>query len=120
MFFFLRLSHILPILLWLTHLCLLFFKIHIKFIDNYLDDLVVLPIILGISTIIQQKFITNNSFTVNYKTIIYSWLYFCIVFECIIPRFNRHFTTDWFDCIAYGIGALYFVCFQNKPIKPKI
>lgn len=98
---------------------MLFFKIHIKLVDNYLDDLVIIPIVLGMAIMIQQKFITNYLFTVNYKTVIYSWLYFCIIFEYIIPKFNHHFTSDWFDCLAYGIGALYFMYFQNKPIIPK-
>jgi hypothetical protein len=108
---------ILPIFLWFLHLALVIKNINILIFNSYLDDLLVLPIILGVSLVIQQNLIANKSFTFNIKTLVYCWLYFSITFEIIVPIFNKHFTADWKDSIAYAIGGIYFYIFQNKPTK---
>jgi hypothetical protein len=103
------------ILLWMIHSILLAAKIHVSFFDNYLDDLTLLPIILGIALIIQRKKISkNNEYKFNRVLILFAWLYFCIMFELVIPHLSKSFTADWLDCIAYGLGAYYFDKLINK------
>jgi len=106
---------VIPLFLGISHQILVINYINIEWLDCYLDDLVVLPILLGISLIVQQNFITNYSFIINFKTIVFCILYFSFAFEVVIPIFNQHYTSDWKDCMAYTIGGLYFYFFQNKP-----
>lgn len=99
----------LTLIAWANHLLLRIFKIRVKFLDNYMDDLVLLPIILGIALIVNRKFISkNNDAKFNNVLIIFAWVYFCVMFELILPNFSKSFTADWIDCVAYGIGAFYF------------
>jgi hypothetical protein len=106
---------VIPLFLWFAHQILVISLINIKWLDCYLDDLVVLPILLGISLIIQQNFISNYSFIFHLKTIVFCIFYFSLAFEVIIPIFNQHYTSDWKDSVAYAIGGFYFYFFQNKP-----
>lgn len=104
--------------LFIIHLVLLYANIHLRIIDNYLDDILLLPIVLGIALFIQRKWIAkSNQFVFGKIIIVAAWLYFCIMFEAVIPPFNTSFTADWLDCIAYGLGALYFYVLMNKPNK---
>jgi len=106
---------IIALILWLIHLILIFNNIHFKILDNYIDDIVLLPIILGVALILQRTFVAkNNGFVFNRKLVFFSCIYFCIVFEIIIPKKSPYFTADWLDCIAYSIGALYFQKLINK------
>lgn len=103
------------ILLWMIHSILLFAKINVHFFDNYLDDLTLLPIILGTALVIQRKrILKNNEYKFNRVLIVFTWLYFCIMFELVIPHLSMSFTADWLDCIAYGLGAIYFDKLINK------
>lgn len=103
------------LLLWMIHSILMAAKIHVRFFDNYLDDLTLLPIILGIALAIQRKRIAkNNDFKFNRILIVFAWLYFCIMFELVIPHLSKNFTADWLDCVAYGLGAFYFDKLINK------
>ena len=103
------------ILLWMIHSILLAANIHVPFFDNYLDDLILLPIILGIALIIQRKKISRNyEYKFNRVLIVFTWLYFWLMFELVIPNFSKSFTSDWLDCIAYGLGAYYFDQLINK------
>lgn len=115
MFKSINLYFFIPLFLWFTHQIFVLNQINIEWLDCYLDDFVILPILLGISLIIQQNFITNYSFIFHLKTIVFCILYFGLAFEVIIPIFNQHYTSDWKDCVAYAIGGLYFYFFQNKP-----
>jgi hypothetical protein len=106
---------IIAVIVWLIHLILIVSNLHFKFLDNYIDDFVLLPIILSVALILQRNFVTKNiHFVFNKKLVIFSCIYFCIVFELIIPSISPYFTKDWFDCIAYGVGALYFQKLINK------
>ena len=114
-------KHTLALLvLFITHMGLIYGNIHIAIIDNYLDDIILLPIVLGTALFIQRKWIAkNNQFVFGKIIIVAAWLYFCVMFEAVIPPFNIGFTADWLDCIAYGLGACYFYIFMNKPGKAK-
>lgn len=106
---------IIAILVWFIHLIILNQKINIHFFDNYLDDVLLIPIILGFALIIQRKVILKNeNFEFNKSTIFICWLYFSIAFELIIPKFTSNFTSDWYDLLAYAVGALYFQKLINK------
>ncbi|MES2725745.1 MAG: magnesium citrate secondary transporter [Bacteroidota bacterium] len=114
-------KHTLALLvLFIAHMLFIYGNIHIAIIDNYLDDILLLPIVLGTALFVQRKWIAkHNQFVFNRIIIIATWLYFCIMFEVVIPPFNKGFTADWLDCIAYGLGACYFYVFMNKtsPVK---
>ncbi|OYU96092.1 MAG: hypothetical protein CFE21_06690 [Bacteroidetes bacterium B1(2017)] len=83
------------------------------FISNYLDDILFLPIFLGITLLAQQKLI-QKEFTYSPFVIIVIWAIVAFVFELIIPVLSNKFTSDFFDVIAYGVGAIIFGLFLNQ------
>ena len=60
------------------------------------------------------KISKNNEYKFNRVLIVFAWLYFCLMFEVVIPHLSKSFTADWLDCIAYGLGAYYFDRLINK------
>lgn len=102
--------------IFIAHIILLYANVHISLIDNYLDDILLLPIVLGTALFIQRKWIAKqHQFVFNKVIIAAAWLYFCVMFEMVIPPLHKGFTADWLDCIAYGLGTCYFYVFMNKP-----
>jgi hypothetical protein len=101
--------------IWLFYKILHFYGLNLTLLDNYLDDVLLLPIVLCFALLIQRKLIAKNSnFRFHTFLIIFSVLYFCLMFEGIIPRFNKNYTADWLDCLAYAIGGFVFYQIQTK------
>jgi hypothetical protein len=86
----------------------------IYFISNYLDDILLIPIVLGFGIWVQQKFVLPT-FVFSKKQIISTWIAFSIIFEIIFPYFIKEFTSDLFDLFAYGLGGLIFYSLLNYP-----
>ncbi len=85
-------------------------------IHSYLDDLVVIPIVLGGILVIFRNLVFKSTVYTFPKARI--WIVvaiFAAYFELIIPRFNTGFTADIFDVLCYAIGGLYFQFLINKP-----
>jgi hypothetical protein len=87
------------------------------YFQSYADDLLFIPIIMGIGLLLQQRWIAPTTpYIYSNRTIIFVWVYCSIVFEILFPPFNSSFTADWFDSIAYACGALWFKVGINKPL----
>jgi hypothetical protein len=84
------------------------------FIRNYLDDLLLIPLLMGTSLLLQQKLISPK-FTYGFGYIFATWLFFSVAFELVAPIFFSSYTKDYCDILAYGFGAVFFYLFQNHP-----
>lgn len=103
------------ILLFLVHQFLQFvLKIKIPILDNYLDPLLLMPILLYLIQK-ERRFLLSNS---NYKLPVFQiFLYFIIVsFICewLLPILNENLYRDIWDVLMYGIGSVLFLIFQNS------
>lgn len=85
-------------------------KIFIPYVHAYLDDLLCMPIILGLCTqIIQWIHPAKQYYHLSRNHIIISILFFSIVIELIYPFvYPESYTGDLFDVVCYTIGGLLF------------
>lgn len=109
----------------LLFIILTFSLIVLKFLENfivftplyraYCYDVLAVPIIAFIALKIQQ-YLTYKNTKYRFKAIhiIFITLYVSLVFEFILPYFNNKYTQDYYDVVAYGVGALFFLAFMNK------
>lgn len=85
------------------------FYVAIEWIDNYLDDLVCMPIFLTL-----LLFERRHVFRID-PNYIFSWfeisvitLVFGVFYEAILPHYNTSFTSDNWDYLCYALGSLIF------------
>jgi hypothetical protein len=107
---------------WLVVLAFVFDKIiqstnySPKWVNNYLDDFLLIPIFLGSALMVQQA-IVFDQFSFKKGQIFAVWLVFSILFEFIFPKITSAYVADVWDILAYGLGAIYFKVFLNYPAK---
>ncbi|GGF71362.1 hypothetical protein SAMN05444281_1898 [Wenyingzhuangia marina] len=91
------------------------------FINNFLNDLLCLPIVLGIITRVIQFLKKDSEFKLPIGFIICLATYYSIYFEYYQPRVNNRYTSDWIDVLLYFIGGFsYFFISRYKTNKKSI
>jgi hypothetical protein len=88
-----------------------------RFIFSYLDDLVVMPIILTVALVLIRVLFQKPNFEFPKSYLFVAFVYFSIYFEWWIPQVNNAFTSDWMDIVCYGIGTLVY--FQSRKSASK-
>lgn len=82
-------------------------------IDNYLDDLLCMPILLG-GLLAEQKDLVNRNrlswWEIALCTLLVAWL-----FEMLLPGLYISYTSDAWDVVCYTVGALFFGLFLQSP-----
>ncbi len=86
------------------------------FLNSYVDDFLVVPMLLTFSLFLQQTWV-NPLFVYSKLFILSVIMYFGIVFEIVIPRFLSAYTSDKYDMITYFAGGIVFYFLQNMFIK---
>jgi hypothetical protein len=90
--------------------------IHIRFIDNYLDPILAMPILLFIFDW-ELEFFRNRP-KLNMSEIMASFIIFSVIFEGLFPYFSAKFTKDYWDVFAYLLGTtLYFLVRENEEMS---
>ncbi len=90
-------------------------------LDNYLDALLCMPILLGL-LLQERQFIIAKYFKSTFQKsyhfsileITLATIFFAIIFEEGFPKWSIYFTKDYWDYLAYLIGALLFHFFINE------
>lgn len=111
--------HILLLLIWLIFIAnqLLIQTGQATFwMRSYVDDVLVMPLILGTFLMILQ--IKKPLFTLPIRWTIISIIIFAIYFEWLLPNLSVQYTSDWKDILCYTVGGCFFVLIQNKKKKP--
>lgn len=86
-----------------------YFKLFIPIAHSYLDDLLAIPVILGITLQIYRKIHPKkDAFSFTKIQILVAIIYVSVVFEWFLPRFSTTYTSDIFDVICYFVGGFYF------------
>jgi hypothetical protein len=115
---FIRSYYLVYIAAWLMiHICTWLHVCPI-WLSNYADDVLFIPVIMGLALALQRRFLVHNVFFCfkwYYGLIVV--MYAFIVFELIFPQINPHFTRDVWDGAAYFSGYLLFQFTLNKPLK---
>lgn len=83
-------------------------------VSSYLDDLLAMPVILGLTLQVFQWIHPMKSkfrFTGIQTTV--GFLYVSLAFEGFLPFYSEVYTRDWIDIICYGLGTIIFYRFIN-------
>jgi len=103
------------ILFWINQILEKRFEIFIPFVHAYLDDLLAMPVILGISLIIFRIIHPLKSrFTFTKTQIIIGTAYISFLFEYLLPKWSPNYTSDPWDLACYAVGSLVFYKMINK------
>ncbi|MBK6263695.1 magnesium citrate secondary transporter [Marivirga sp. S37H4] len=86
------------------------YGVYIPFIHAYLDDLLCMPIVLGIATqILQWIHPAGNFYYLSKSHIAIAIVIFSVIFEGVLPITDpANFTSDFLDIGFYIVGALIF------------
>ncbi|MFC5271004.1 hypothetical protein [Adhaeribacter terreus] len=84
------------------------------FLNNYLNDLLCLPLVLGAAVFLQRNMVLRQAdYALTGWQIGLVVIYFSLMFEGVIPLFVSRYTADFFDVICYGLGGWAFWFFGN-------
>lgn len=84
-----------------------------KIIRNYYADLVALPIMLSIVLTVLRHFKNDKTLVLDKYKVLVAFIYLSVVFEFILPNLSSKYTSDYYDVIAYAIGAIIFYSYQK-------
>ena len=83
-------------------------------IDNYINDFLCLPIVLGGISFVIQRLKKDNKYRFPFAFIIFMAAYYSFFFEYYLPKHNPRYTGDWIDVLLYFSGALAFFFYKIK------
>lgn len=85
------------------------FGIFIPWVHEYLDDLLAIPVILGITLQIYRWIHPlKGNFKFKKEHIFVAFLYVSVVFEGFLPWYSEQYVRDFWDILCYALGALVF------------
>lgn len=82
-------------------------------IQGYLSDFLAIPLMLGVILIILRWYSNDPRFQISSLRILFAFVYISVAFEWILPKYKANFHADWWDVLAYGLGALVFGVVQS-------
>lgn len=83
--------------------------ISLPLIDNYLDNLLAMPIILTFLLVERRiLFRRGKGYRLSGLDVVLATVYIIIISEIIFPLLSDEFVTDWVDVIFYALGSLIF------------
>ncbi|PQJ78634.1 hypothetical protein BTO18_05280 [Polaribacter porphyrae] len=92
-----------------------FLKIDLHYlINNYVNDFLIIPIVLFICLLFLRWSRNNKNFTLSLPIVIYLCIMYSILFEFIFPNFLARYTKDYIDVLLYFAGGLLFYLLQDK------
>ena len=75
-------------------------------LQNYLADFLCLPIILTLAVLLQRYVVLRNPFYIlNKAQVLFTVIYFSVLFELVFPYFFARYTADFWDVLAYAAGG---------------
>lgn len=83
-------------------------------INNYLNDLLCMPLVLGALTFIIRWLKKDLFFKFPLFFVLFMAGYYSFYFEYYLPKVNVRYTSDWMDVFLYFIGSVGFYYFQKK------
>lgn len=89
--------------------------IFIPWVHTYGDDLLAMPVVLGITLqIFRWIHPLKAQFRFTKTQIVVGWLYFSFLFEFLLPKWSDLYTADPWDVLAYAVGSLLFYRLINR------
>lgn len=102
------------LIFWMNQLLEKVFGIFLPWVHEYLDDLLAMPVVLGITLqVFQWIHPKKEKFRFSKTQVAVGWIYFSFLFEFLLPKYSERYTADVWDVFAYGIGAVVFYSLIN-------
>lgn len=83
-------------------------------INNYVNDFLIIPIVLTVCLFILQKSRNDKSFQISLGVVLYICVLYSILFEFILPKYYVRYTADVLDVVLYFAGGFVFFVLQKK------
>lgn len=83
-------------------------------INNYLNDFLIIPIVLFICLIILRWTRNDKHLSLSLPIILYLCAMYSVLFEFILPGYLERYTQDYIDIILYFLGGFCFYFLQTK------
>lgn len=77
--------------------------------NNYLNDVLCMPIVLKICQYAIRFLKNNQSLQIPFALVLTLTLGYAIYFEWLLPHYDLRYTGDSLDVLLYVIGALFFM-----------
>lgn len=90
-----------------------------KLVNNYVNDFLIIPIVLFICLLFLQRIKKDKSFTLSLGIILYVCFLYSLLFEFIFPKYLARYTSDSFDVLMYFLGGITFFILQKRRKKEK-
>ena len=85
-------------------------------VNNYVNDFLVLPIVLGVTTYIVRWLKKDLNYRFSLLFIACLATYYALFFEYVLPKFSSRYTGDWVDVLLYFLGGLaYYLAETYRP-----
>ncbi|WP_243854665.1 hypothetical protein [Flavobacterium sp. 270] len=88
-----------------------------SFINNYVNDFLCLPIILGGISFAIRRLKKDPFFRLPLVFIICFAAYYSFYFEYYLPQINPRYTSDWIDVALYFLGGFVYFFGENKLLQ---
>jgi hypothetical protein len=89
-------------------------KVPVRWIDDYLDNLLITPILLTF-LIVERRvlFRRGENYTLSLLETVVATAVIAVVCELLFPYLSDRFVTDAMDIIFYTLGSIVFYLFIN-------
>ncbi|MFN0729888.1 hypothetical protein [Polaribacter gochangensis] len=88
-----------------------------KIIRFYVNDFLIIPIVLYISLFVIQRIKGNTKLKLSFRNILYVCAMYSVIFEYWLPKFHPRYTSDLVDVSFYFLGGFVFFYLQEKELK---
>jgi hypothetical protein len=85
-----------------------------RLVRFYVNDFLIIPIVLYISLFVIQKIKRNKSLQLSLVNIIYLSALYSVIFEYWLPKFHIRYTADLMDVLLYFLSGIIFYLLQKK------
>lgn len=80
----------------------------------YLNDFLIIPIVLTISLYILRWSKNNKNYYIPLSIVLYSCFLYSFLFEYFLPKFHARYTSDFIDVILYFASGIIFYILQKN------
>jgi hypothetical protein len=77
-------------------------------INNYVNDLLYLPLVLGLIEFVIRKFKKDSLFKLPIAFVVFLASFYSFYFEYYLPGINPRYTADWIDVVLYFLGGFAY------------
>lgn len=85
-----------------------------SFINNYVNDFLIIPIVLTMCLFVLQWSRSDKSYEISLGVILYICVLYSVLFEFILPKYYVRYTADVLDVVLYFTGGFVFLVLQKK------